>query len=176
MSSRHLARAMERNIHALTEIRARASAQRTLRDKVADWITKFSGSMEFLVVHTLWFVAWIAVNLNWIPGVKPFDPFPFGLLTMVVSLEAIFLSTIVLISQNREAQLKERSEALDLQVNLIAEMEVTHTLRLVRQIADHLGIREGEEVAELNELCEQFDPRTIIHQIEVDDPDLPDLA
>src|SRR5947208_826998 len=96
-----LADALERNIETILELRRDADRRRSLQDRVADAITNFSGSMAFLYAHAIWFLVWIAVNEKWVPGVPPFDPFPFGLLTMIVSLEAIFLSTLVMISQNR---------------------------------------------------------------------------
>ena len=82
-------------------------------------------------LHAVWFIVWITINLRWIPGVKPFDPFPFGLLTMIVSLEAIFLSTFVLVSQNRMTVLADKRADLDLQINLLSEYEVTRILTLV---------------------------------------------
>ncbi|MFN8555924.1 MAG: DUF1003 domain-containing protein [Dehalococcoidia bacterium] len=105
----------------------------------ADLITVFSGSMLFVWLHVLWFGGWILVNIGVLP-VRPFDPFPFGLLTMIVSLEAIFLSTFVLISQNRQALQADRRQKITMQVDILAEQEVTKLLRMVREIHDHLGI------------------------------------
>src|SRR5689334_1478405 len=95
--SPHLADVVERNISSLLLVRQKEESKKTLQEHVADRITAFSGSMLFLYLHVAWFGLWIAVNLGW-TRIKPFDPFPFGLLTMIVSLEAIFLSTFVLIS------------------------------------------------------------------------------
>ena len=96
----------------------------TLGDQVADWITNAIGSMAFIYLSAAWFFVWIVLNVGVLPGIEPFDPFPFGLLTMVVSLEAIFLSIFVLISQNRtDAKDRVRSE-LDYRVNVKAELEV----------------------------------------------------
>lgn len=93
-------------------------------DRLADWLTGRVGTMGFIYANTVWFGVWIAINLGWIPGAPPFDPFPFGLLTMIVSLEAIFLSLFVLISQNRsDAKDRLRSE-LDYRVNVKAEIEI----------------------------------------------------
>ncbi len=108
---------------------------RTLIQKVADWIAEFSGSMPFLIINALSFFVWIALNSIEIPNLyTPFDPFPFGLLTMAVSLEAIFLSIFVLISQNRQAA-KDRIRAdIEYDVNLKAELEVAH----LHEKVDHL--------------------------------------
>jgi uncharacterized membrane protein len=97
----------------------------SLLQRIADWISWFSGSMLFLSLNIVWFVVWIAVNV-WPLGVPQFDPFPFGLLTMIVSLEAIFLSCFVLISQNRQAD-KDRVRAdIEYEVNIKAELEIAH--------------------------------------------------
>jgi uncharacterized membrane protein len=88
----------------------------------------------------VWFAAWIVINGGVVRGIAPFDPFPFSLLTMVVSLEAIFLSIWILISQNQMSRQADRREHLDLQINLLAEQESTATLRIVNRIAEHLGV------------------------------------
>lgn len=97
-------------------------------EKVADWIAAFSGSITFLMIHVVLFAGWILLNVDWLPGWKPpmFDPFPFGLLTMVVSLEAIILSVFVLLSQNREASKERIRGDIEYEVNLKAELEIAH--------------------------------------------------
>jgi len=93
--------------------------------RIADWLAWFSGSMPFLLSHTVWFILWISLN-TFILGDKAFDPFPFGLLTMIVSLEAIFLACFVLISQNRQAQKDKVRADIEYEVNIKAELEVAH--------------------------------------------------
>jgi len=100
----------------------------SLTEKIADKIAEFSGSMPFLILNTLWFLAWILWNQPWFPGYD-FDPFPFGLLTMIVSLEAIFLSIFVLISQNRQAEKDRIAADIDHQVNTKAELGVGLLIR-----------------------------------------------
>jgi uncharacterized membrane protein len=97
----------------------------TTVQRIADAAAAFSGSISFLVVHMAWFAGWIAVNLDFVPGVHAFDPFPFGLLTMVVSLEAIFLSCMVLISQNRQAAKERIRSDAEYDANMRAGLEVT---------------------------------------------------
>ena len=97
----------------------------TTLERIADWISWFSGSMHFLLLNAVWFVIWIAVNV-WPLGVPQFDPFPFGLLTMIVSLEAIFLSCFVLISQNRQADKDRVRSNIEYEVNIKAELEIAH--------------------------------------------------
>lgn len=103
-------------------------------------ITSAAGTATFAVLHVIWFGGWFALNGGLVPRLRPFDPFPFNLLTTIVSLEAIFLSIWILISQNRMRRQAEKREHLDLQINMLAEQESTATLRIVRHIAGHLGI------------------------------------
>ncbi|HEX3552077.1 MAG TPA: DUF1003 domain-containing protein [Thermoanaerobaculia bacterium] len=113
---------------ASRNVNAEVEDRRTQIEKVADWIAEFSGSIPFLMMHIVIFAVWILLNVNWLPGWKPpmFDPFPFGLLTMVVSLEAIILSVFVLLSQNRQASKDHIRGDIEYEVNLKAELEVAH--------------------------------------------------
>lgn len=161
----NLADVIERNIEMIELLRRQESAARTPQDRFADVMTDFSGSMFFFYSHLAWFGIWMVINLGWIPHVKPFDPFPFGLLTMVVSLEAIFLSTFVLISQNRQGKLNEEHESLDLQIDLLAEYEITRMLRLVDKMAEKMGVEDAFD-AEIDELCMPVAPDVVIKEIE----------
>jgi uncharacterized membrane protein len=130
--------------------RAKADAKRTVSDKIADKLTSKFGSVVFLGINAVWFLIWIVINTGLIPGVEPFDPFPFGLLTMIVSLEAIFLAIIVLISQNRASKIAELREEIDLQINSIAESEVSKILILLSLLLDKNGIKVNDpEIAEM---------------------------
>lgn len=131
---------MRRNVLAIAEMQHKAIAARTLQDRVADVITNFAGSMLFVYVHFVWFSIWILLNIGLIhlPHVSEFDPFPFGLLTMIVSLEAIFLSTFILVSQNRMASISDRRAELDLHVNLLAEQKATKALEILDQLVTQL--------------------------------------
>ena len=115
---------------------------RSLEERVADRITTFAGSMRFVYLHSAWFGVWILVNLGLVAAVlggllAPFDPFPFGLLTMIVSLEAIFLSTFVMISQNRQAAVADHRAEMDYQVNVRAEAEICKLLTMVEALVAH---------------------------------------
>jgi uncharacterized membrane protein len=113
---------------------------RTRSDRVADYMTAFTGSMGFVVLHVILLVSWVVINLpGW--GFEPFDPFPYNLMTMIAAVEAIFLATFILISANRQTKRAEKRAKVDLQVNMIAEQEVTKLMHLVLDIHDHLGIR-----------------------------------
>ena len=125
-------------------IKAEHVADRSAIERVADVLTRFASSTPFLVLHAIWFVVWVSWNVGWL-GVAPFDPFPFGLLTMIVSLEAIFLSIFVLMAQNRESAIAELREEITLQVNLRMEEEVTKTLQLVAGLYTRLGHRLSDD-------------------------------
>jgi uncharacterized membrane protein len=113
---------------------------RTVTERIAGAVTRAAGTAAFAILHLVWFAAWIVINGGVVRGIAPFDPFPFSLLTMIVSLEAIFLSIWLLISQNQMSRQADRREHLDLQINLLAEQESTATLRIVDRIAGHLGV------------------------------------
>jgi uncharacterized membrane protein len=137
----HLIRASE----SIRSLKAQADAQRSTADKIADWLTTRSGSMPFLIANLLWFVVWIAINTGLIPFIQPFDPFPFGLLTMIVSLEAIVLSIAVLISQKRAEQIADLRAEVDLQVDILAERELTKALYMMRMVLEKQGIDLSED-------------------------------
>jgi uncharacterized membrane protein len=131
---------VRKNLSAIAGVQRRESAALSLQERTAGWITNFSGSMVFVYLHAIWFGLWILLNIGLIhiPHLTQFDPYPFGLLTLVVSLEAIFLSTFVLIAQNRLARQSERRSDLDLQINLLAEQKAAKVLEMLDQIAQQL--------------------------------------
>jgi uncharacterized membrane protein len=159
-----LADVVERNIATILEIRQDFERGKSLQDRVADVLTAFSGSMVFVYLHAVWFVVWIALNRGWF-GIKPFDPFPFGLLTMIVSLEAIFLSTFVLVSQNRMSLLADKRADLDLQINLLAEHEITRILTLVDAMAKKMGLEERCD-PDVEELKRDIAPEVVLKEME----------
>jgi uncharacterized membrane protein len=130
---------------AIDDILKLESHERTLSERIAQGITTFTGSMLFIWLHVVWFTLWIAFNIPWL-GFQPIDPFPFTLLTMIVSLEAIFLSAFILMSENRQGRLADRRSRVNLQVNMIAEREITKLMELVVEIHDHLKIRRPTDL------------------------------
>jgi uncharacterized membrane protein len=128
-------------------------------ERVADRLTRFAASTPFLLLHVLWFGGWMLANTGR-TGIRPFDPFPFGLLTMIVSLEAIFLAIFVLMAQSRESSVAELREEVSLQVVLRMEEEVTKTLQLVAGLYARLGYQVGSD-AELREMLGPLDPDEI---------------
>jgi uncharacterized membrane protein len=159
-----MARVVERNITALIERRKDLDRRKGWQERLADRITRFTGSMTFVYLHLVIYGLWITVNLGWIPGVPRFDP-TFVLLAMEASVEAIFLSTFVLISQNRMQANADKRADLDLQISLLSEHEITRLVQLVSAMAARMGIREGE-AAELHELKQDVAPETVLDRIE----------
>ena len=160
--SRALAGVVDRNIRALVEREQEQERRRGLQDRIADAITRFAGSMRFVYLHLLLYGGWIVVNLGWLP-IRPFDP-TFVVLAMVASVEAIFISTFVLISQNRMAALADRRADLDLQISLLAEHEISRVIALVRSIAERMGMEEAED-PELTELARDVEPASLMDRI-----------
>ncbi len=160
----NLAIVVEQNIKTLLEVRRQMELRRSLQDRIADRITAFFGSMTFVYLHVVWFTLWIVDNLGGF-GLTIFDPFPFGLLTLIVSLEAIFLATFVLLSQNRQAEDIEQRAELDLQINLLSEHEITRILTLVDAIADHLGLDAGQD-PEIDELKMDVKADAVLKEME----------
>lgn len=133
----------EQNVKTILDLERPADSERSATDQIADFITRFCGSISFVWVHVVWFALWVGGNILF--GSKSIDPFPFNLLTLCVSLEAIFLSTFILISENRQSRIDERRNRLDLQINLLAEQETTKMLRLLKEIAEKLGVNSDKD-------------------------------
>lgn len=162
--------ALRRNIDALRRRRAEEEARGALDEKLARAITRFAGSMRFVYVHGLIYGAWIVANLGWIPHVAPWDP-SFVVLAMIASVEAIFLSTFILITQNRMAAAADRRAELDLQVSLLAEAEITKLVELVSMIAEHMNVSPAEQ-HELEEMKQRVAPEAVLDAIEATEEEL----
>jgi uncharacterized membrane protein len=158
-----LNRALERNIAALERRRRDEEADATFQDRLAQAIARFSGSMAFVYVHLALYGFWIVANLGFVPGVKPWDE-SFVVLAMMASVEAIFLSTFILINQNRMAAVADKRADLDLQISLLTEHELTKVVAMVDAIADHLGIAH-EAKDEVRELKRDVAPEAVLDAI-----------
>jgi uncharacterized membrane protein len=161
--SKHLALDDEtlRNISKIVEIEEQQRSTRTAGERIATMIAAFCGSMFFVYVHIVWFALWILNNSVF--TAYRFDPFPYTFLTLIVSLEAIFLSTFILISQNHENRLAEQRNQLDLQINMLAEQENSKMLELLQQIAAKVGA--GHKDPEVAALAEPVEPERLVEQI-----------
>lgn len=153
---------VENNIRTLLRLRAQRSRERNVQDRLADGITYLSGRMAFVYLHVIWFAAWIAINTGRV-GFSIFDPYPYGLLTMIVSLEAIFLSTFVLISQNRLSEEADRRADLDLHIGLLTEAETTYALKMLHAIQRKLEIPDEEPA--LADFLMATNPEDVLEEI-----------
>jgi CheY-like chemotaxis protein len=161
-----LSKIMQRNIRKIIHIRQKAVHGQGLQDRIANRMTAFSGSMPFFYLHIAWFSIWFLLNTGHL-GIAPFDPYPYGFLTVVVSLEAIFLATFVLISQNLLAKEAERLTDLGLQTGLLTEHELTRVLQMLRAIQYKIGIsnNEGSDLADAD-LEMETRPEDVLAEIE----------
>lgn len=160
---RSVADVTRENVRAMRKLEELAIARRTGADRVAEFVARFCGSVRFVWIHAVLFSGWIAWNA--LPGVPHFDPYPFTFLTLVVSLEAIFLSSFILIAQNYEMRLTERRSQLDLQINLLAEQENTKILQMLDRMSRKMGLSD-EDDPEIQVLEQATRPETLARQIE----------
>ncbi len=152
------------NIERLAARRRQDEADAPLSEKIADRITTFAGSMKFVVLHLIVFGGWILVNLGWLPIIAPFDE-SFVVLAMIASVEAIFLSTFVLISQNRDSAAASRRADLDLHIGLLTEHELSRLSTLIARIAEHLDVPAHSD--DLDEIAEDVQPETVLDALKV---------
>lgn len=162
---RTLADLLHENVEAIERLERASQGERCFSDRVADAITRFVGSMPFVYLHIVGFSSWIAINsLPFAQRSWRFDPYPFTFLTLIVSLEAIFLTTFLLISQNHEERVAKRRNQLDLQINLLAEEENSKMLSMLEAIQRKLGIAQNDP--ELRILEEATSPHQLANQID----------
>ena len=157
---------LEENVQAIKRWESAILLARSRAEQVSDWIACTAASGPVLVLHVVWFGAWVTVNMGAIHGIQPFDPFPFPFLTMTVSLEAIFLALFVLASQNRLARQADKRSHLDLQIDLLAEREMTAVLQLLQDIARHLEVRTSVTPEQLRDLIKKTDLQRLTNRME----------
>lgn len=155
---------IQKNVHALLEVRRQEEERMGRFERMADAITRFTGSLPFLLIHVVLIVSWFVLNTGMLLRMKPWDPYPFVMLAMAASVEAIFLSTFVLISQNRQAALADRRAELDLQIGLLTEHEVTRTIHMLHKLLEHHGIEA--DWSDLEDLKKEVAPERVLVQIE----------
>jgi uncharacterized membrane protein len=160
------ASAVEENVQAIKRWERAILRARSKAEQIGDWIACTAGSAPVLVLHVVWFGAWVTVNAGVIRLIRPFDPFPFPFLTMTVSLEAIFLALFVLASQNRLARQADKRSHLDLQIDLLAEREMTAVLQLLQDIARHLKVQTTVTPEQLRDLMKKTDLRRLTNRME----------
>jgi uncharacterized membrane protein len=163
--STRIAGPAERNIETVASLEQKFLDERTWLDRVADAIAGFSGSIYFVLLHIVALTIWFLVNTGHFFRLPRFDPYPFILLAMVVSVEAVVLSTFVLMKQNRMAKRAEQREHLTLQIDLLAEEEITKILQLQRLICERLGIADLSQDSALQELSETTSVQTLAQEL-----------
>ena len=151
---------VQKNIEEIMRLQTEAIHSRSRAENLADRVTTVAGSTPCVMLHVFWFGTWVILNVGLIPRVAPFDPFPFNFLTLVVSLEAIFLTLLVLMSQNRMTKEADKRAHLDLQVNILAEQEATMILRVVQRIGKHIGLEE-----ETDDDMQRLEEKTDVHEL-----------
>lgn len=157
---------MDYNVEAIARLELKEMHRRSAGEKVSDFFVSFMGSMPFLLFHVVGFVVWIAINLGFVPGVPAFDPFPFGILTLIFSSEGVFLAIFILISQNRMTRQSDKRAHLDLQVSILAEQEMTMMLRMQRKLCEHLGVEVEDVRAEADRMVEETDVQRLVETLE----------
>jgi uncharacterized membrane protein len=152
------------NINAIAKLEHDALGRRTVSERVSDVITKLVANVGFLLAQVILIAIWSLVNLHLIPGFKAFDPFPFGVLALIVSSESVFLTIFVLISQSRMARQSERRSHLDLQVGMLSEQELTTILQMLQKLCQQVGVN----VDSSNQEVQAFSKTTDVHELAVE--------
>jgi uncharacterized membrane protein len=154
------------NIDAIAKLEHDALGRRTLTERASDVITKLVGNMGFLLAHFVLICGWVLVNLHVIPGLRAFDPFPFGVLALMVSSESVFLTIFVLIRQSRMARQSERRSHLDLQVGMLSEQELTTILQMVQKLCQHMGVNVDSSKQEVQSFTKTTDVHKLASELE----------
>ena len=164
-SARATVESARKNIEAIVRLEAESMLHRTLGERVSDAFTRVMGSMSFVVFHVLLFVCWFAINLGLTP-LRPFDPFPFGILTLIVSAEGVILAIFVLVSQNRMSRQANQRAHLNLQISLLAEQETTKLLQKIQSLQDHFGIAATSLDREAEQLSQETHVETLVTELQ----------
>lgn len=165
LSARATSESARKNIETIVRIEEEAGRQRSLGERISDTFTHFMGSMTFVVLHLILFGVWFSVNLGITP-LPVFDPFPFGILTLIVSAEGVLLAIFVLITQNRMSRQANQRAHLNLQISLLSEQETTKLLQKVQAIQDRLGIEQTPLDREAQKLSEETHIETLVSELQ----------
>src|ERR1700674_5955293 len=156
----------QHNINAIAKLEHDALERRSPTERVSELITKFVGNTVFLLAQLILISAWILVNLGVIPGVAAFDPFPFGVLALIVSSEGVFLTVFVLISQGRMARQSDRRSHLGLQVSMLSEQELTTILQMLQKLCQHMGVNVDSSKQEVQSFSKTTDVHKLASELE----------
>jgi len=161
-----LTRPAQENIETVARLEEECADRRTFSERIGDAIADFTGSMRFIWAHLILFVVWFCINLRLVPGVAAFDPYPFVLLTLIVSAEAVIISTFVLMKQNRMSRRADQRDHLNLQIDLLAEKEITKMLQMQRLVCARLGIEGIMEDQDVKELSQSTAVDSLAHNVQ----------
>lgn len=153
------------DLEAILRLEREARHAITRSERIGLAAVRFVGRLGFLIAHVIVMTLWVVVNLGSVPGIRPFDPFPFGILTMFVSAEGVLLALFILISQNVFDREAERREHLALQISLLAERETTKSLQILRSLAGRLGVSEVEQDLRAATLSEETHLETLAREV-----------
>ena len=165
ISVRATSESTRKNIETIVRLEEESVRSRSLGERFSDAFTRVMGSMSFVVFHLILFGVWFVVNLGWTP-LRPFDPFPFGILTLIVSAEGVLLAIFVLVSQNRMSRQANQRAHLNLQISLLAEQETTKLLQKVQTILDHLGVEQTAHDREVQQLSQETHVETLVSELQ----------
>jgi uncharacterized membrane protein len=154
------------NIDAIAKLEHDALDRRTPTERVSDVITKLVGNVGFLLAQLILISGWALVNLHVVQGLKAFDPFPFGVLALIVSSESVFLTIFVLIRQSRMARQSERRSHLDLQVGMLSEQELTTILQMLQKLCQHVGVNVDSSKQEVQSFSKTTDVHKLASELE----------
>lgn len=158
--------AARENITAIARLEEEIQRRRTPLDRLADSVAAFVGSMPFIIVHLLWFMVWILINTGRFRFIKPYDPYPFILLSLAVSCEGVLLATFVLMKQNRMSRAADQRAHLNLQVDLLAEKEITKILQMQRMLCERFGVHQATSDVEVEDLTKETTVSALARDLE----------
>jgi len=156
----------EENIRTVARLEQAAMHHRTLGERMSDALVRTMGTMPFVLVHVAGLAAWFAINLGLVPGVRPFDPFPFGILTLIVSTEGVLLALFILISQNSMSRQADQRAHLDLQISLLAEQETTKILQMLQRLTERAGVGDEASREEVERLSQGTDIAVLAEELD----------
>lgn len=156
----------EENIRTIARLEQAAMHHRTLGERVSDGLVRVMGSIAFVLLHILGLAAWFAINLRLVPGVRPFDRFPFGILSLIVSTEGVLLALFILVSQNTMTRQADQRAHLDLQVSLLAEQETTKILQILQRLAERTGVADETSREEVEKLAQGTDIAVLAEELD----------
>ena len=165
MSSPPLSPTAKKNVETIARVEQQLVGRRTRMDRIGDGIARFFGTLRFIVAHVLFFTGWFALNLDFLPNIQPFDPYPFPFLGLIVGIEFIFLTTFVLINQNLQSRREEQWAHLNLQLAMLAEHEVTKNMQMLHLICRHLGLEQPTGDREVEELAQATPVTSLVEKI-----------